>query len=77
MTADELARQLGLSSSRLCELGRQGRILREEIKTGGRPRTMYKLPPSYDHGLPDAATPSLPASGDGNNDDAGLFGRDV
>ena len=77
VTSGELARQLGLSSSRVRELGQQGRILREEIKTGARPRAMYKLPPECDHGRQDAGTGSLPASGDGMNGDARLFGRDV
>ena len=70
LTAGELAPQLGISSSRLCELGLQGRILRAEIKTGGRPRTMYKLPPGYDHGRSVATTGSPPPSGDRAKRDA-------
>ena len=77
VTAGEIARQLGICSSSVRQYGRQGRILREEIKTGRRPSAMYKLPPGYDHGTQDAGTASPPASGDGNDGDARLFGRDA
>lgn len=78
VTAGELASQLGLCASSVRDQGRQGRILREPINSGRRSRTMYKLPPGYDHGRqgrasssPSASETSLPA------DDARLFGRDA
>ena len=55
VTASELARRLGLSCSSVQALGRQGRILREQIKTGARSSTMYKLPAGYDQGGPEPA----------------------
>lgn len=47
VTAGELAKQLGRSSWSVQAMGRQGRILREPIKTGNQSTAMYKLPPGY------------------------------
>ncbi len=78
VTAGELARQLGLCCSSVHTLGRQGRILREPIKTGRRPSAMYKLPPGYDHGRQGTASSSPPASETSRPPgDARLFGRDA
>ena len=51
VTTGELASQLGLCRSGVRKLGRQGRILCEQIKPGKRFSAMYKFP----------ASPSLPA----------------
>ena len=78
LTAGELARQMGLCASSVRSLGRQGRILREQINTGRRPSALYKLPPGYDHGKHGAASASPPASETSRPaGDARLFGRDA
>ena len=78
VTAGELASQLGLCASSVCSQDRQGRILREQINTGRRPRAMHKLPPGYDHGGQGRAS-SSPSACETNRpaDDARLFGRDA
>ena len=78
LTAGGLASQLGLCRSSVRKLGRQGRILCEQIKTGRRPSAMYKLPAGYDHGRLGAASPSPPASETRRPaGDARQFGRDA
>ena len=64
-----MAKQLGITASTVRWRASRGRLLREEIRAGGRVIGMYKLPPDYNSETADAesASPTPPDDDRGGN----------
>lgn len=78
LTANELAKQLGVCDTTVRKLGERGRILRESINAGAKPKLLYKLPPGHDEGRQAAAEAAPPASATNPPaDDTRECGKDI